>query len=131
MALATFASSAGGSYFKPADYGVGSVFVIDVLHFARQVPGDFGPKDTVTADLHHLNDGEFEVIEGTKINQTYLALDLEPYQGQSIAVTLQQSDPKPGKKPAWVWRPVTDKALLKEIETYVESKGEVEGPPEF
>lgn len=129
MALATFASTGGGTYFKPADYGVGTVFVIDTLHFARQVPGDFGPKDVATADIHVMGDDGFDTFESVKINQTYLSKDLEPFVGQTIAVTLEQTDPKPGKKPAWVWRQVSDKSVLAAVTAFVEGKGEIDGPP--
>ncbi|MFE7463121.1 hypothetical protein ACFU6R_03315 [Streptomyces sp. NPDC057499] len=132
-----------GGWFKPADVQGSVAFLIEVHSFERQRPTPNGPKDSVLADItafrspDQLDAGAPEITKGQRIEQTILARDLETIVGGATIVTLDQIPPKkPGQRPAWVWRPLTDAAARNKVIAYAnerEAKAEaaVNDAPDF
>lgn len=105
--------ASGGGWFTPTEeMKEYPAFLIEVLSFEGQRPGNYGPKDsvlvnmTVFADEDALNAGEpTEVRNGMRIEYTVLTRDLKTLVGGATIVTIAQvPSNKPGQKPAWVWR---------------------------
>ncbi|USH44953.1 hypothetical protein SEA_GREENWEASEL_35 [Streptomyces phage GreenWeasel] len=132
-----------GGWFKPADVFGSVAFLIEVHSYEHQRPTPNGPKDSVLADVTVFRDagqldaGTPEITKGTRIEQTILARDLETIVGGATIVTLDQIPAKkPGQRPAWVWRPLTDAAARNKVIAYAnerEAKAEaaVNDAPDF
>ncbi|WP_031513734.1 hypothetical protein [Streptomyces sp. NRRL F-5123] len=115
----------GGGWFKPADNKDAAAILIEVHSFERQRPTPNGPKDSALCDVTVFKDaaslaaGTPEVTKGQRIEQTILARDLQTIVGGATIAKLDQTAPtKPGQKPAWVWRPVTDAAVRNAVVEY-------------
>lgn len=101
-----------GGWFKPDEHTEDVAILIEVTGIERQRPTDYGPKDSVIttstffATQAELDEGTpTDVVKGLRYEQTYLARDLMPLDGEATIVVLGQSAPKKaGQKPAWVWR---------------------------
>lgn len=102
-----------GSFFKPKEHKEAVAILAEVKKFEPQKPGKFGPKDTVTADLHifatagDLKKGEANVIQSALINNGLLARDLGPLVNKATIVKLDTVELKTGND-GWVWRKVDD-----------------------
>lgn len=101
----------GGNYFKPEDHHDAVAILIEVRDFKRQVPTDFGPKDTAYCDVTIFDDQDAltagnasSVLSNAPIQQTALARDLADLVDAATIVQLGQAKAKPGRQPAWVWR---------------------------
>lgn len=113
MALNFGDIATGGSYFKGDDYNHAVALLIEPTNLERQVPTNYGPKDTITADITVFgseeeidNDGG-QLNEGVKIQQIDLAKKLAHLVGGATVVTVEKLE-KSAKLPngAWVWRTV-------------------------
>jgi hypothetical protein len=103
-----------GGWFKPED-GKSTeavAFLIEVNDFKRQQPTNYGPKDTIYADITTFQTAEelekgipSDVVKNTQIQQTVLVRDLVDLVGSATVVQLSLvPSKKPGQNPAWVWR---------------------------
>lgn len=120
-------SSAGG-FFKPEEHKDAVAFLIEVNRFEHQRPGQFGPKDTVHADVSvfktqaDLDGGKPEVLKGALIQTTILARDLEELVGSATIVKLDKVKAKQaGRQDAWVWRQV-DADVKAKVIAYAEKR---------
>jgi|GEM_PF-1937938 len=103
----------GGSYFKGEDFVENVALLIEVTNFERQLPTNYGPKDTVTADItafasvDDIDNDNGSLSSGVKIQQVDLARRLADLVGSAAVVRLEKLAPT-AKLPngAWVWRPV-------------------------
>lgn len=128
LALKTIPTQ-GGGWFKPGDNKDAVAILIEVNAFDRQRPTPNGPKDSALCDVtvfktaEALAAGTPEVAKGQRIEQTILARDLESIVGAAVIVILDQIDSKkPGQRPAWVWRPVNDQAIVQAVCDYAEKR---------
>ena len=123
MALDFATIPTSGNFFKPTDHEGALAILVEPTAFRRDVPGQYGPKNEVTATLTIFNsetelDGATEptIMIGDKFNQTILAGDLETLIGKATIVKLAKRAPKnPGQQPAWVWQTVTGEARDKVV----------------
>jgi len=129
--------STGGTFFKPADFQGIDAFLIEVERFTRQVPTNFGPKDTAIATLTCFKgfDGEPSVNPAMQIQQTALAKNLAELVGKATIVKMGQGVAKNGNNPPWIWTPVEPESKAKVIE-YVKAReakiqADVESAPAF
>lgn len=127
MALAVKRTStfSGGEFFKPDAYESAEVILAEVTRFDAQVPGgQYGPKDIVTADLTifataaDIASDKATILKGAKINQTYLAADLQGVVGAAAVVKLGKT--KSGK--GWNWRDIHDDAVMNALGAYVDRR---------
>ncbi|MEU9605477.1 hypothetical protein [Streptomyces sp. NPDC048057] len=121
----------GSGWFKPTDNQSAVAILLEVHSFERQRPTPNGPKDSILADITVFQDqaalasGTPQVTKGQRIEQTILARDLETIVGGATIVTLDQIPPtKPGQRPAWVWRPLTDAAVRNAVIAYAKKREE-------
>lgn len=106
-------ASGGGQFFKPAEFASAAALMIEVTDFERQLPTNYGPKDTVTATIHAFGSAadvaadRVAISEDMKIQQVDLARKLSPLVGGATVVRLEKLEPT-AKLPngAWVWRSV-------------------------
>ena len=103
----------GGAFFKAAEHVNALAILIEVRRFEAQRPGNFGPKDTIYADLTVFKDeaaldaGTPEFLSNSIIQSTVLVADLETLVGKAATAKLVQGKSKTaGNKPPWVWREV-------------------------
>lgn len=115
----------GGEFFKPDTYEQAEVILAEVTRFDAQVPGgQYGPKDIITADLTifataaDIAAKNATILRGVKINQTYLAADLQGVVGAAAVVRLART--KSGK--GWSWRDVTDEGVMNALGAYVDQR---------
>ncbi|QNE75338.1 hypothetical protein F0344_12560 [Streptomyces finlayi] len=132
-----------GGWFKPADVQGSAAFLVEVHSFERQRPTANGPKDSALCDVtvfrtpDQLEAGTPEITKGVRIEQTILARDLQAVVGGATIVTLDQIPPsKPGQRPAWVWRQLSDAQARNKVIAYAnerEAKAEaaVDDAPDF
>lgn len=108
----------GGGWFKPMDHDEAVAILAEPKSFEHQRPTDFGPKDSIVADLT-IFDTMDELAAGTpthifkdiRVEYTVLTKDLKPLVGSATVVTTEQAvSKKPGQKGAWVWRQATNEA---------------------
>lgn len=104
-----------GSYFKPESVKKDTLYV-EVIKAERQVPGKYGPKDSVTVDIYAFDAAALRqkaphgAFKGVVVNQTALARDLfDLAPGDGTIVTLGQAPTDKGN-PVWVWQDPTDEA---------------------
>ena len=119
----------GGGWFKPEAVKDAKAFLIEVNGFEPQRPTNHGPKDSALCDVTTFADDASlasgvptSVVKGQRIEQTYLARDLKDMVGSATIVVLAQTKPKPGQKPAWVWRAVTDGGVKNAVIAYAEAR---------
>lgn len=129
--------STGGTYFKPADFQGVDAFLLEVEAFNRQVPTNFGPKDTavVTVTAFRGFDGEPAVNPAMQIQQIALAKNLENLVGKATIVGMGQGVAKNGNNPPWIWTPIENDVKAKVI-AYVEKReaqiqADMDGAPSF
>ncbi|MCG8926669.1 hypothetical protein [Lentzea sp. CC55] len=124
--MLTFADipNQSGGWLKPAELQGAVAILVEVKSFERQRPTPHGPKDSALVDISafmspaDLDNGEPEIQQGVRVEQTVLARDLGQLVGQATVVTLAQVPSKtPGSKPAWVWRQV-DRASQQKVVAY-------------
>ena len=105
-----------GGFFKPTEeMKEYAAFLLEVRDFEEQRPGAYGPKDSALVDVtvfkseNALNARQPDEIQfGVRVEQTVLARDLKAVRGGATVVTLAQiPSTKPGQRPAWVWKPVS------------------------
>jgi len=120
----------GGAFFKPANYVDAVAILIEVRRFQSQRPGNFGPKDTIYADLSIFKDeaaldaGTPEFVSNGIVEATVLVRDLEVMVGKAtIAKLAQAKSATPGNKPAWVWREV-ESAVQEKVVAYATARDE-------
>lgn len=117
MAFEVEELSFGGVFFKPKDYVEATALLIEPSAFQSQVPGRFGPKDQITADVTVFKDAAAlssgtpsEVLKGARISSSAdgaLTRDLKDRLGKAVIVYLDKVPSKqPGGNDAWVWRNV-------------------------
>lgn len=101
----------GGGYFKAEDSKDAVAHLIEVKGFEPQRAGNFGPKDSALVDMTIFHTQEdldaltpSLIRKGMRVEYTVLAKDLKDLVGKATIAVLSQSKPKPGQKPAWVWR---------------------------
>lgn len=128
----------GGTFFKPADFSTGvTAFLIEVERFDRQVPTNFGPKDTAIATLTVFRgfDGEPQVNPAMQIQQTALAKGLADLVGKATIVGMGQGVARNGNNAPWIWTPVDAEAKAKVIAYVTEREAkiaaDVESAPSF
>lgn len=105
--------SSNGGFFKPEEHKDAVALLVEVNSFEHQRPGQFGPKDTIHADVSvfktdaELDAGPSVVLKGTLIQTTILARDLQTLVGSATIVKLDKVKAKTaGRQDAWVWRAV-------------------------
>lgn len=129
--------SAGGQFFKPADFNGVTAMLLEVEDFRRQVPTNFGPKDTAVATVTAFRgfDSDPQVNNAMQIQQTALASNLADLKGKATIVALGQGKAKNGNNPPWIWTPVDADTKAKVIE-YVKAReaklqAEMDDAPDF
>lgn len=116
----------GGGWFKPEEHEGDAAILIEVKRFEAQRPSDFGPKDSIVADMTFfatqadLDAGEpSEIKKGHRVEQTVLCRDLKDeigVGGATIVTLAKAASKKPGQRPAWVWRATSADAKNKVID---------------
>jgi len=121
-------SNGGGQFFKPADFQGVDAFLIEVEDFRRQVPTNFGPKDTAVATLTVFRgfDGEPAVIPASQIQQTALASALADLVGKATIVTMGQGKAKNGNNPPWIWTAIDAAPKAKVIDYVTKREAKIE-----
>ena len=130
-----------GAFFKPADYATNPALLVDVKRFEAQRPGNYGPKDTVHADIYafateaDIEAGKPSVIQGAMIQSSMLARDLSGLVGVATVVKLDQIDLKNSPNKGWVWRKVDDATKAKVVAYAQKREAEIaaaaEDAPDF
>lgn len=130
--------AATGSYFKGDDYAHAVALLVEVKQLDRQVPTNYGPKDTITADITVFSSIEdIDADNGTlnpavKIQQTDLVRRISHLVGSATVVTVEKL-PKGPKLPngAWVWRQV-DPEVKSKVVAYAQRResGQTAAPAE-
>lgn len=118
-----------GSFFKPVEHAGSVALLIEVKDFNRQVPTNYGPKDTAVCDVSvFATEGQLDtgspayVITNTKIQQAILAPRLEDLLGEATVQRLITLPPKtPGQRPAWAWEAV-DGEVRDKVAAYVDQR---------
>ena len=120
----------GGAFFKPPAYLDAVAILIEVRRFEAQRPGNFGPKDTIYADLSIFKDEAAldgstpEFLSNAIIQHTVLAADLEVLVGKGTVAKLGQAKSSTaGNKPAWVWREV-EASVQEKVVAYATARDE-------
>ena len=123
--------SGGGAFFKPEQTKEAVAILVEVRRFQSQRPGNYGPKDTIYADLTVFKDaaaldgGTPDIIAGAIIQSTILVRDLETMVGKAVVAKLAQAKSSvAGNKPAWVWRPV-DAPVQEKVVAYATKREEL------
>lgn len=121
--------STGGGWFKPEANKDAKAILIEVNDFEPQRATAHGPKDSAVCDIAvfataaDVSAGKpSSYVKGQRIEQVYLAKDLKSMVGSATIVVLGQTKPKPGQKPAWVWRAVTDGGVKTAVINYAEAR---------
>lgn len=130
-----------GAFFKPAEYADAVAILVDVKRFEAQRPGNFGPKDTVHADIFAFSSeadieaGKASISQGALIQNGALVRDLAGLVGNATIVKLDKAFFKQVGKEGWVWKPV-DAALKAKVIAYAtkrqqELEAAMEDAPDF
>lgn len=133
--------SGAGTFFKPAEYADAVALLVDVKRFEAQRPGNFGPKDTVHADIYafksieDIEKGEAAVSQGGLIQNGALVRDLSGLVGNATVVKLDKAFFKAVGKEGWVWKPV-DAAIKAKVIAFAQKRQEeldaaMEDAPDF
>lgn len=121
-----------GSFFKPTEHHGAAAILVEVKRFEAQRPGNYGPKDTVHADLHifktdaDIDAGRAELSQGALIQSTILARDLSGLVGSATIVKLDQIDLKNSPNKGWVWRQVDAATKAKVVDYAMKRTAAVE-----
>lgn len=126
MALKIKTIASGGAFFKGDDYASAIALLLEVKRLELQLPTNYGPKDTITADItafatvDDIVSGNATVTRGVKIQQVDLARKLADHVGEAVVVTVVKLEPT-AKLPngAWVWRQV-DGDIVSKVVAYTE-----------
>lgn len=120
----------GGAFFKAAEHVNAVAILIEVRRFEAQRPGNFGPKDTIYADLSVFKDaaaldaGTPDFISNAIIQSVVLVADLETLVGKAAIAKLVQGKSKTaGNKPPWVWREV-EASVQEKVVAYATARDE-------
>ncbi len=119
-----------GGWFKPEPVAKAVAILIEVHDFERQRPGTYGPKDSALCDVSvftteaDLKNGTPAVTNGTRVEHTVLTRDLSSLVGAATIATLAKGVGKNGNQPPWLWREVTDAAVVAAVVAYAEKRDE-------
>lgn len=121
-------------FFKPADYGVGTVFLIEPHALRADVETKYGTKDYLDGLATSFVDGKADREEKVTIGQKGLVRPLRTAIGKAAPLVLEQAPTDKGN-PAWVWKSPTKKELAA-IKKYVDERdaavaAETEDAPDF
>jgi hypothetical protein len=105
--------ASGGSFFKGEDYQNAVALLIEPKRLDPQVPTNYGPKDTIVADItafgsvDQIDSDEGTLSKDVKIQALDLVRKLSHLVGSATVATVEKLE-KSSKLPngAWVWRAV-------------------------
>lgn len=119
-------------YFKPDQHRGALAILVEVKNFIPLKPSKlYEAKDTIVADVAIFADEAAvrsntptSTHQGMMIDKTILVRDLHDNVGIGSAtiVTVDQSKPKPGQRPAWIWRSVADESIVNAVVAYAEQR---------
>ncbi len=89
---------------------IGSLLLIDVISFEKDVQTTLGPKDAIRADVTVLDGPDSgDIIEDALIFPKVLCSQLRSKTGQKVLGRLGQGTPKPGQNAPWTLSEATDR----------------------
>ena len=113
-------------WFKPDEFKVAKALFVTVNDVERDRPTDFGPKDSVIADIavfataSDLKKGPSEEYFDIRVEHTALANALINQVGNSFIVTVEKGQAKPGRQAPWLWSTVEDSAVVNAVIAWAE-----------
>lgn len=99
-----------GEFFKADKFKDAAVLLVEVNRLEADRPGNFGPKDTIHADIHafltpgDVKEGKANVYQGVLIQQGALVRDLKDLVGKATITSLGTAFFKKAGKEGAVWR---------------------------
>lgn len=93
-----------GGFFKSEEWGQAAL-LLEPTNFEPQRPTNYGPKDTVTANIVAFDEGGNVVKEvtGILIQQVALVSTLKQALGGATVAKLTQGKAKQGQRPPWIF----------------------------
>lgn len=97
------------TFFKPENYRSAEALLLEIDKVERGVQSQWGERDQATVRLTVFAPGDAErgqpteVVENCIIDKRFMVAPLAGLVGQATAVVVAQSNPSPGKRPAWIW----------------------------
>lgn len=121
--------SGPGEFFKYDKFKDCAALLVEVKRLERDRPGNFGPKDTIHADIHafvteaDVKAGAANVYQGTLIQSNALVRDLVDLVGKATITKVGTAYFKKAGKDGAVWRDV-DPSLKAGVAAYAKSYAE-------
>lgn len=111
-----------GAFFKGAEYYGYPALLVEVLKFEGQRPGNFGPKDTIHANIHafasqeDIEKGNATFLQGALIQSASQVRELIDLVGQATVVKTEEVFFKKAGKNGPVFRQVDPATKAKVVE---------------
>ena len=119
-------TSSGGSFVKMGTYADAVAIIFEPKCVERDVPGKFGKRDILNADLtifdrQAIEGGKPEIKKGALITETAFIREYEDEIGEQMIAKLMLKPNTNGGKDYWVPRGV-DQAIFEKAEAYLEQR---------